>query len=151
MPVWRGMKTISLDLRGRILAVYDRGESTRAAVAKRFDVSLGFVKKLLNQRQRIGTIAPLYHRAGRKAKLEPEQGQRLRDEVKRKPDSTLAELKQALGLECTPQAIHWVLHKMGLTYKKRPCAPANRSARTSSKPGRRGGPGQAGWPAKDLS
>jgi transposase len=138
-------------MRERILAVYDRGEGTRQMVAKRFDVSLAFVKKLLSQRKRMGTIEPLYHRAGRTAKLEPEHGQRLRDEVKHKPDSTLGELKQALGLEYTPQAIHWVLNKMGLTYKKRHSAPASRIAKTSSKPGRSGRPRKASLRHKGLS
>jgi transposase len=142
------MKTISLGMRERIMAVYDRGESTRQAVARRFDVSLGFIKKLLSQRKREGTIEPLHQRAGRKAKLEPEHGQRLKDEVARKPDSTLAELKEALGLECTPQAIHWVLNKLGLTYKKRHSAPASRTGRTSSKPGSNGKPGKAGLRGK---
>ena len=126
------MKTISMDLRQRIVSAYDKGDATREAVAKRFGVSLGFVKKLLSQRKHIGTIESLHHLAGRKARLEPEHGQALKDEVARKPDSTLAELKEALGLECTPQAIHWVLKKMGLAYKKRRREPANRNARTSS-------------------
>jgi transposase len=144
------MKTISLDLRQRILAVYDRGESTRAMVAARFEVSLGFVKKLLHQRKHTGRVGSLHHRAGRKAKLEPEHGQELRNEVARKPDSTLEELKKALGLGCTIQAIHLVLNKMGLTYKKRHSVPASRIARTSSKPGRSGRQGKGrcrpkGW------
>jgi transposase len=138
-------------MRERILAVYDRGESTRQAVAARFEVSLGFVKKLLSQRKRMGTIEARHYRAGRKAKLESGHGQRLRNEVARKPDSTLKELKEALGLECTPQAIHWVLKKMGLTYKKRHCEPASRTARTSSRRGRSGRPGKAGWKDKGLS
>lgn len=138
MPHYRGMKTISVDLRRRILAVYDRGESTRPAVAARFGVSLGFVKKLLSQRKRTGQIGDLYHRAGRKAKLEPEHGERLREQVAAKPDSTLEELKEALGLKCTPQAIHWVLNKMGLTYKKRHCEPASKTGPTSSKRARSG-------------
>src|SRR5208282_2939371 len=37
------MKTISLDLRERILAAYDADEGTREAVARRFRVSLGMV------------------------------------------------------------------------------------------------------------
>ena len=35
-----------------------------------------------------------------------------------KPDLTLNELREALGLECSLQAIHVVLGKMGLTYRK---------------------------------
>jgi transposase len=113
-----GIKTISVDPRGRIVGVYDRGESTRGEAAARFGVSLGLVKKLLSQRKRIGTIGSLYHRAGRKARLEPGHGERLKKQVAQKPDSTLGELREALGLKCTPQAIHWVLKKMGLTCKK---------------------------------
>ena len=145
------MKTISVDLRRRIVAAYDKADSTREAVAKRFGVSLGFVKKLLGQRKRIGTIESLYHRAGRKARLEPEHGERLKSEVARKPDSTLEELKEALGLKCTPQAIDWVLRKMGLTYKKRRFVPASGSARTSSRPGGSGKANRAGLKGRGLS
>jgi transposase len=113
-------------------------------------VSLGFIKKLLSQRKRLGTIETLHHRAGRKAKLEAEHGQRIKEEVKRKPESTLAEIKEALGLGCTPQAIHWVLNKMGLTYKKKRWEPASRSERTSSRPGRNGRQGKASVKAKGL-
>ena len=130
------MKTISIGMRERILAVYDRGESTREMVAARFEVSLGLIKKLLSQRKRTGSIEVLYHRAGRKAKLEPGHGQRLKDEVARKPDSTLAELKKALGLECTIQAIDWVLKRMGLTYKKDiPCQRAGSRGHQASPAG----------------
>ena len=40
------MKTISLDLRERILTTYDTGEATRAEVGQRFRVSEAMVKKL---------------------------------------------------------------------------------------------------------
>ena len=45
------MKTLSLDLRERILISYDGGEGTREEIAERFRVSLGMVKKLLQQRR----------------------------------------------------------------------------------------------------
>ena len=35
------MTTISMDLRQRILKAYDRGDTTREQVARRFEVSLG--------------------------------------------------------------------------------------------------------------
>ena len=60
------MKTLSLDLRERILASDDGGEGTREEVAPRFRVSLGMVKKLLAQRRRTGEIAARQHRCGRK-------------------------------------------------------------------------------------
>jgi hypothetical protein len=52
------MRTISLDLRERILASYDQKEGNREEIAGRFRVSLGMVKKLLQQRRRTGDIAP---------------------------------------------------------------------------------------------
>ena len=51
------MRTTSLDLRERILASYDHNEGTRAEIAHRFRVSLGLVKKLLQQRRRTGDLA----------------------------------------------------------------------------------------------
>jgi hypothetical protein len=38
--------------------------------------------------------------------------------LEHKPDLTLPELRQAAGLRCTLPAIHYVLKKMGLTYRK---------------------------------
>jgi transposase len=43
---------------------------------------------------------------------------------------TLSELREALGLACSLPAVHYVLEKMGLTYKKRRSTPANSAART---------------------
>ena len=53
------MTTISMDLRQRILKAYDRGDTTREQVARRFEVSVGMVKKLIQQRRHAGDIAPV--------------------------------------------------------------------------------------------
>ena len=60
------MRTLSLDLRERILASYDNDEGTRPEIAHRFRVSLGMVKKLLQQRRHTGDIAPRHRFCGRK-------------------------------------------------------------------------------------
>ena len=49
----------------------------------------------------------------------------------KRPDLTLAELRQKVGLECSLPAIHYALEKMGLTYKKRHFEPVNKTVRTS--------------------
>ncbi len=131
------MKTLSLDLRERIVAAYDAGDSTREMVAARFRVSLGMVKKLLQQRRRLGQIGPLHHRAGRKPRILPGHREQFRRQLAAKPDLTLAELRAATGLNCTLPAIHYVLAKMGLTFKKRHSGPRSRTGPTS--PGRAGG------------
>jgi transposase len=127
------MATLSLDLRERIVSAYDNGEGTRDEIARRFRVSLGMVKKLLQQRRKTGSIKSRHHLAGRKKLIVAEHRITIRQQLKRKPDMTLAELREALGLECTLPAIHYVLVDMGLTYKKRRSVQLSRTGRTSAK------------------
>lgn len=134
------MATLSLDLRERIVACYDKGEGTRDEIAKRFGVSLGMVKKLLQQRRRTGSIKSRHHLAGRKKLIVAAHRIAIRQHLKRKPDMTLAELREALGLQCTLPAIHYVLVDMGLTYKKRLSVPPSKTAKMS---GGHGGAGSA--------
>jgi transposase len=123
------MKTLSLDLRERILASYDNGEGTRDQIALRYRVSVGMVKKLLQQRRRIGEIGSQYYRSGRKPRILECHRQELRNLLASKPDLTLAELRQATNLDCTLPAIHYALAKLDLTYKKRVCMPASKTDR----------------------
>ena len=126
------MATISLDLRERILRSYDNGEGTRDQIAKRFCVSLGMVKKLIQQRSKTGCIKSRHHLAGRKKTIVAKHRIAIRQHLKRKPDMTLAELREALELSCSLPAIHYVLVDMGLTYKKRRSVPQSRTGRTST-------------------
>jgi transposase len=132
------MRTLSLDLRERILASYDREEGTRDEVAHRYHVSLGMVKKLLQQRRRIGDIGPRHHCSGRKPMIVAAHHRQMRTLLSRQPDLTLKELRAAVALNCTLPAIHYALQKMGLTYKKRRSAPASKTARRSRGHGVRG-------------
>ena len=124
------MRTLSLDLRERILTSYDRKEGTRLDTAWRYRVSLGMVKKLLQQRRRTGDIRPRHRYSGRKPLILPEHEQRMRALLVRKPDLTLKELRQAVALNCTLPAIHYALARLGLTYKKRHSTPVSRTGRT---------------------
>jgi transposase len=130
------MRTTSLDLRERILAAYDNEEGTRPEIAHRFRVSLGLVKKLLQQRRRTGDIAPRHRFSGRKPTIVASHRSQLRALLTKKNDLTLRELRTATGLKCSLQAINVVLAKLGLTYKKRHSAPASKSGPTL--PGRGG-------------
>jgi transposase len=125
------MRTLSLDLRERILASYDRKDGDRQQIAIRFGVSLGMVKKLLQQRRRTGDISPRHRFSGRKALILPAHRQEMRALLRRKPDMTLREVRAALNLGCTLPAIHYALQKIGLTYKKRRSEPVNKAALTS--------------------
>lgn len=129
-----GMKTLSLDIRKRILACYDERTHTRDAIAERFCVSLGMVKKLLRQRKATGEIGNLYHRAGRKPAITQAHRRDMAAAIRERPDVTLAELRDRLGLGCSLVAVHHALDAMGMTYKKRRSGPASGTGRTSGKP-----------------
>ncbi len=116
------MATLSNDLRERIVAAYDRGDGTRQQIAERYDVSLGMVKKLLQQRRHTGDIAARHKYSGAKPKITAKHERRLKRLVRDHPDMTLAELRDAIDISCTPQAIHYALGRMGLSLKKRRCA-----------------------------
>ena len=73
------MKTLSANLRQRIPKAYDWQDGTRDQVARRFDVSVVVVKKLLSQPQRLGDIRPQYHRCGRKPLFDAACWRRLQD------------------------------------------------------------------------
>jgi transposase len=112
------MATLSSDLRERIVAAYDRGDGTRQQIAERYDVSLGMVKKLLQQRRHTGEIAARHRFSGRKPKITVKHQDRLKRLLHDDPDMTLEELRAAIEVECTVPAIHYVLRRMGLTLKK---------------------------------
>jgi transposase len=123
------MKTLSLDLRERVVACYDAGKGTRREVADRFRVSLAMVKKLLQQRRRTGDLGPRHRFSGRKPLILEEHRRRMRQVLGQHPDMTLSELRGAVGLACSLPAIHYALARMQLTYKKRHSVPASKSVR----------------------
>jgi transposase len=136
------MRTLSLDIRERILASYDNDEGTRAEIGHRFRVSLGMVKKLLQQRRRTGDIAPRHRFAGRKPMIIGTHRSQMRSLLTKKNDLTLKELRAVMGLRCSLQAIHVVLEKMGMTYKKRRSAPVSKVVQTSPGSAAAGGSGK---------
>jgi transposase len=124
------MQTLSLDLRERILASYDAKQGTRQSIADRYRVSLGMVKKLLQQRRRTGDLRPRHRFSGRKPIILSEHRRHMKELLRNQPDMTLPELRTALGLSCTLPAIHYALAAMNLTYKKRHSEPANKIDKT---------------------
>jgi transposase len=133
------MKTLSLDLRERILASYDAGRGTRQDIADRYDVSLGMVKKLLSQRKRLGDIASQYHVCGRKPYFTEELRGRIRELIRKRKDITLAEIRETLELNCSLPAIHYVLKDMNLTFKKNAARQRARTRRRGKSQGRMDG------------
>ena len=112
------MKTLSVDLRQRILNSYDEGLGNRQEIADRYRVSLGMVKQLLVQRKRTGDIAARHRFSGRKPLFTTAHRRQLNRLIERQPDITLEEMRQALEIKCSLPAIYYVLRDMKMTYKK---------------------------------
>ena len=112
------MKTLSLDLRERILASYDAGKGTRQEMADRYNVSLGMVKKLLSRRKQTGEFHSWYTHCGRKPYFTEELREQIKKLIRTRKDITLEEIRGSLNLNCTLPAIHYVLRDLNLTFKK---------------------------------
>lgn len=145
------MKTLSLDLRERIVGAYDAQEGTREDIASRFRVSLGMVKKLLQQRRKTNELGHRHRFSGRKAKILPEYREKLAALVAAQPDLTLAQIRQKLAMNCSVPAVHYALGALGLTYKKRRSTPPNKLGPMSPKRGASGRPGKASSRRVDSS
>ena len=124
------MRSYSMDLRERVVAACDRGEETRAQIADRFCVSIGWVYRLLARRRDTGSIAPKPHGGGQPPAFRGETAERLRTAVADCPDATLEELRQATGVACGTSAVFRALRRLGLPRKKSPSEPPNRTARS---------------------
>jgi transposase len=132
------MAAYSMDLRKRVLADSDAGLPTKQ-VAEKYGVSRTWVRSLKQRRRETGNIAPRVP-TGRPRKIDRDQLAAL---VRQVPDATLVELRDKLGVACTPTAIWMALDAMRITLKKSRCAPPSKSGRTSPRNARGGKRGKS--------
>lgn len=129
------MRSYSLDLRERVLADCDAGDSNDA-VARKYRVSASWIRRLKLRRRQTGSIAPRVQR-----RLQPRwsgHADEIRRAVERRPDATLRELREVLGLPLSVPTLCRALQELRLTLKKRFSGPPNKTGRTSSPGGRNG-------------
>jgi transposase len=128
------MQAYSLDLRQRVVNAYEQGDDSIAAIAERFSVSVGFVKKMLTLSRTTGDLSPRGHGGGRRASLTPKQWQLLGRKVRAQNDISLAELQAIMaeqeGVSVHVSTICRALARLDLPHKKRASPP--RSATTTS-------------------
>ena len=117
----------SQDLRDRVIAARGRGMQTRQ-VARLFDVSESWVRRVMQRLREHGETSPRPRGGVTVVKIDMD---RLRELVERQPDATIPELHERLGIDCSESAVWLALKRMGLTFKKRQCMPANRTGWTS--------------------
>lgn len=129
-------KAYSDDLRRKILEAYTAKEGTIAAIATRFRVSIGYVKKILRQYRRTGKMERIPHRPGRKPLLTPPIREQIRVWLKAQPDLTLVEMQEKLRqgehLKVSLPSLWVVLKNMGLRLKKSRSTRRNKTRRASN-------------------
>lgn len=124
------MRPFTEDFRERIVAAYEAGGVSLAAVGRRFAISGKVVGKFVRQKRSLGTLAPQVHRRGRKPAVSAEKKQQLRAHLEQYPDATVLERREALGLKCSEKTLWQTLRKMGWRFKKSRRVLSSRTART---------------------
>jgi transposase len=134
------VKPYSLDLRERVIAALDEGQSS-PKVAAQFRVSESFVRKLRIRRRKLGHFR-WFPPPGRKRLLRERDEERLCLLALAHADATISELRELaatkLGLKMSLTLVGRLLRRMGMTRKKSPSgrprwtAPMSKRSATAS-------------------
>jgi transposase len=124
----------SQDVRDKVLRAVDRGKSV-CEIVDLFSVSASWVRRMVQRRRENGETAPRPMGGKRFSKIDRA---RLAELVQQRPDATLQELRESLGVTCAISAVAAALKMLGMSYKKRRSTPPNRTARMSRRGGRSG-------------
>jgi transposase len=131
------VRPYSMDLRERLVAAVEAGESRRSA-ARRFGVSASVAVKWLQRVRRTGSVAPDKVGGHRRPALEGERAWVLARNAE-KPDLTLRAMAAELaerGVNAGQYAVWSFFKREGLTFKKnaarRRAEPAGRSPQAGS-------------------
>jgi transposase len=128
---------LSIDLRERIIAAYEAKEGSQRHLAKRFKVSLSFVRDLRRHYRETGTVRPKPHGGGTVAKLGKEQLPIVKALVTAQPDALLKELcerfAQQTGVEVSVATMQQAVYKLKLSVKKNTdCGPTRHTTSQGS-------------------
>lgn len=117
------MKPYSLDLRQKIIDVYEEGKISQRELAKQFKVALSFIQKLVKQNRETGNIAVKVRTEQTPTKLNAQQLEILEQLVEENNDATLAELRQLLyqktGVLIGRSTVDRMLGRINITLKKK--------------------------------
>lgn len=125
------MRSLSMDLRRRVVAAYRNQEGSYVVLAARFSVSRAVVGKLVRQERELGTLEPQVHLRGRKPAISGAKQAELLRHLNDHPDATLRERIESLGLDCTVKTMWQTIRRLKWRYKKSRRVPASKIAKTS--------------------
>ena len=92
------MRAYSDDIRTRVVAAYFNAEGTQAEIAHRFNVSVGFVQKLLKRYQKTGNVSPK-KTGGSSPKVDSAEVQFIMEALDENPSASLSDLCKKLAAE----------------------------------------------------
>ncbi len=114
-------KPLSSDLRERLIAAVENGQSRRA-VAKRFKVAASTVIKLFDVWRREGHVQPKAVGGDRHSHRMEAHAEEILALIDKTPDITLAEIaahiEEAHGLRAAQSTVWRLLDRHGMTFKK---------------------------------
>lgn len=114
-------KSLSLDIRERVVSLVDEGLSCREA-ARRLRISAASAVRIMQRRKRTGGVKAAPQGRPRGSKLDRVSGW-LKSRIEAETDITMSELAEALkaehGMTATPAMLsRHLIHRLGFTYKK---------------------------------
>ncbi len=113
----------SQDLRRRVINAYYNKEGSQRQIARRFQVSLTFVRNLLKHYRQTGTIEPLQHGGGQKIKIDNHGCSLIQQMIKQKPDLILGELchffTDKTGVKVSKSTMYRYVQQLNITRKKK--------------------------------
>ena len=126
------MEAYSLDLRRRVAEACDAGIHTREEIADLFQVSVAWIRRLLQRRRETGSLERRPHAGGHPPALDDVHRQRLVVLVAEDPDATLTELRARLRVAVSLGTLCRTLARLGLPRKKSLSPPASATGPTCS-------------------
>jgi transposase len=115
------MKPYSVDLREKIISVYEAGNTSIRKVAERFKVNKNTVQDLVKRKREKGTLEPSVATGGKPSQLSGYE-QQIEEMVAEHLDYTLAEYceywEEKTGVRLSESAMCRFLQKQKLTLKK---------------------------------
>lgn len=120
---------LHIEVRKKIVEARKQGLKI-AKICRAYHVGKSAVFSLLKQERDTGDITPKTHLRGRKPGMGAAEILKLKELIDGRPDITLAEIKEEMGLFISLVALHNTIHKkLNYQYKKRQYTPASVNAR----------------------
>lgn len=128
-------RSLSNDLRWRVVHAYQAKEGTYRQLAVRFDIGTASVTRILALYRKNGTPAPRPHGGGNPPKVDAKGLELIARIVKDNPSATLLEIGQeyerVTSIKIGKSIVFRALEKMGITRKKKRFTPPSAIATES--------------------